>query len=120
MELCKENFIIYASRAYTNEYCSSMEEFHADLEQHVLARKLSKKIVTGKSVNVRLLCNHIQCFTNNFEINAAKKIIMFEASDVEKSSLKTVLNYFGFIRTYEYEDVRYCLQTAKLLKDMDK
>lgn len=120
MELCKENFIVYASRFYTNENCSSFEEFQTDLEQSRLAKKLAKKISQGRSTNIRLLCNHIQCFTNNFELNAAKTLLIFDTTEEEKKALKTVLHYFGFLSDKEMVDIKYCLNTAKALKEMDK
>ena len=97
-----------------------MEEFYEDLRQNDLAKKLAKKISKNKSANIRLLCNHIQCFTNNFDLYGAKKILMFEIEENQKKIIKTVLNYFGFIEVYEMKDTPFCLETAKLLKDMDK
>ncbi len=120
MELTKENLTVFAAKYYTNEGCSSVEEFEEDLNQSSLAKKMARKIGTGSSTNIRLLCNHVQCFTNNFEIQAAKKILLLELNEKEKKILKTVLNYFGFIRVDEMVDIPYCISTAKLLKDMDR
>jgi hypothetical protein len=120
MELTKDNIVLFAAKYYTNENCSSMEEFEEDLHQSVLSKKLARKIISKSSVNIRLLCNHVQCFTNNFELQAAKKILMFEAKENEKKVIKTVLNYFGFIQVGEMNDTPFCLETAKMLKEMDR
>ena len=120
MELHKENILLFASKAYTNEYCANFDEFVEDFKLNFLIKKLSCKIADNKSVNIRLLCNHIQCFTNNFSLPEAKKILFFEVGDKEKQVLKTVLTYFGFLRENEFPEVKHCLTTAKLLKEMDK
>lgn len=120
MELSKQNLPVYASRFYTNENCESVEEFEDDLKSYRLAQKLASRISNGKSDNIRLLCNHVMCFTNNFELQAAKKILMFEAREEEKKVLKTVLNYFGFLAVGEMPEIAFSLEAAKALKEMDK
>ena len=120
MELTKNNIEMYAMKHYTNELCLSKDEFLEDLQRYKLARKLARKIAAGKSENIRLLCNHILCFTNNFQLPAAKNILLFGASDQEKSVMKTVLNYLGFIHEKEMMYIRIDINTAIALKNMDK
>lgn len=119
MQLNKSNYELYAAKHYVNNLCLSRKEFEEDLAYTHLAKKMTRKIIKGSSVNIRLLCNHILCFTNNFEMQAAKNLLMFEASEEEKQVLKTILNYFGFIAKGEMSDIRFHLRTAKLLKEMD-
>ena len=119
MELTRENLPVYASRFYTNSKCVGLEEYMEDLLKYRLVQKLSKKIGLGKSENIRLLCNHVVCFTNNFEIEAAKKILMFEAETVEKEVIKTILNYLGFLDRNEMSHISFNLYAARALKDMD-
>jgi hypothetical protein len=45
---------------------------------------------------------------------------MFDTKENEKKVIKTVLNYFGFIQVGEMNDTPFCLETAKMLKDMDR
>lgn len=120
MDLTKQNLPVYASRFYTNENCESVEEFEDDLNKYKLSIKLARKILSGKSDNIRLLCNHVMCFTNNFELQAAKKILMLEATKEEKMVLKTVLNYFGFLTTEEMLEIPFSTIAAKALQEMDK
>lgn len=119
MELNNDNLLLFASKAYINENCLSYEEFLKDFDQHKLIKRLVKKIVNKKSINVRLLCNHVLCFTNNFELEKSKKILFLETSYEEKMVLKTVLNYFGFLKVNEFDEIKFCLSTAKALKEMD-
>ena len=120
MQLNNYNIEVYAAKHYINEACLSKEEFLEDLRRSELARKMARKIIRGASVNIRLLCNHVMCFTNNFHPDAAKKILFFDATEEEQQVIKTILNYFGFLRRDEYLNVKFHLPTAKLLKEMDR
>ena len=120
MELSRENLPVYASRFYTNSLCVGLDEYMEDLSRYRLVQKLSKKIGLGRSENIRLLCNHVVCFTNNFQVDAAKKILMFEAEPVEKEVIKTILNYLGFLEVDEMKNIAFNLNAAKALKEMDK
>ena len=119
MELNDSNLEIYASKYYRSESCLSREEFIEDFNRHKLAKKLTKKFAAEKSENIRLLCNHILCFTNSFDLYASKKILMYGITEKEKMVMKTVLNYFGFLVPNEMPDIRFDLYTAKILKEMD-
>ena len=120
MQLNKFNGEVYAAKHYTNETCLSRTEFMEDLARADLAQKMARKVIRGSSVNIRLLCNHVLCFTNNFEISAAKNMLMFDITNEEREVLKTILNYFGFLRPGELPHIKFHLETAKLLKEMDQ
>lgn len=119
MDLNDSNLEIYAAKYYRSESCLSKEEFLEDLNRHKLIKKLTKKFAAEKSDNIRLLCNHILCFTNSFELPAAKNILMYGILEKEKKVLKTVLNYFGFLVPNEMPNIKFDLYTAKNLKEMD-
>jgi len=119
MELNSSTLEYFAAKNYKNPFCHSKEEFIDDLNRFKLAKKLAKKINTDKTRNIRLLVNHVICFTNNFELQAAKKILFYFATDIEKEVFKTVLTYLSLMDTQEYNEISHCLTTAKLLKDMD-
>ena len=119
MVLTDSNLEIYAAKYYRSESCLSKQEFEEDLNRHKLAKKLTKKFAAQKSDNIRLLCNHVLCFTNSFHLHAAKEILMFNISEKEKAVMKTVLNYFGFLLVNEMPDIKFDLYTAKILKEMD-
>lgn len=119
MELNSDTLEYFAAKNYKNPFCHSKAEFLEDLNRFKLAKKLAKKINTDKTKNIRLLVNHVICFTNNFELQAAKKILFFFAVDKEKEVFKTVLTYLSLVDKNEYTDVNHCLLTAKLLKEMD-
>lgn len=120
MELTEENLKVFALKFYSNTNCADLEEYLSDLNRYKLSQKLARKIGLGKSENIRLLCNHVMCFTNNFDIEFAKRVLMFGANQIEKEVLKTVLNYLGFLNIEEMKDIRFSIITAKALKEMDK
>lgn len=119
MDINDSNLEIYAAKYYRSESCLSKEEFLEDLNRHKLAKKLTKKFAAEKSENIRLLCNHVLCFTNSFDLPAAKEILMYGISEKEKMVMKTVLNYFGFLIPNEMSNIKFDLYTAKILKEMD-
>jgi hypothetical protein len=115
----ESNIEVYAAQNYRSLYCISKEEFLEDFNRHRLAKKLTKKFALQRSDNIRLLCNHVLCFTNNFDLYAAKKILMYGINEKEQSVMKTVLNYFGFLVPNEMPEIKFDLYTAKILKEMD-
>jgi len=119
MDLNESNLEIYAAKYYRSVSCLSKEEFLEDFNRHKLAKKLTKKFAAEKSENIRLLCNHILVFTNSFELSAAKNILMYGITEKEKSVMKTVLNYFGYLLPNEMSNIKFDLYTAKNLKEMD-
>ena len=120
MKITSENLEILAAKAYMNTSCLSTEEFLEDLSVYKVIKKLARKISKGSSKNLRLLTNHIICFTNNFEINFSKEVLYLEADEKEKKVIRAVLLYLGFLKKSEYTAALLDFETIKLLKEMDK
>ena len=119
MKLTSDNLEVVAAKYYTNESCLSTEEFIEDLCMHKIIKKLAKKISIGNSKNLRLLTNHIICFTNNFDIRFAKDLLLFECNETQKKVIRAVLLYLGFLDKHEYTAALLDYDTIKLLKEMD-
>lgn len=120
MQITSENVEVLAAKAYTNVSCLSTEEFLEDLSMHKMIKKLARKISKGNSKNLRLLTNHIICFTNNFEINFSKEVLLMETDEKEKKVIRAVLLYLGFLKKTEYTVALLDFDTVKLLKEMDR
>ena len=120
MELTPNNTEVFAAKYYINELCVDREEFEEDFRRFVSVKKMVSRLKKGKPSNIRLLCNHILCLTNVFELHAVKTILLFSADEEDKRIFKTLFNYFGFIAQGEMNDVRFSLMTAKLLKEKDR
>ena len=119
MKLTRENFTIVAAQNYTNTSCVSEDEFYEDLNAHKYVKKLAKRITKGNSKNLRLLTNHIICFTNNFEMSFAKEALLLDSSPKEAAVIRSVLLYLGFLAKHEYTASLLDLEAITLLKEMD-
>jgi len=108
-----------ALMGYTNATISTQEEFEEDFAKFMMAKKLATRIYLGKTDSIRLLCNHIICITNVFDVTTVKHIFK-DLCTAEISSIKTVMTYLNFLDTKEWADVKHCLRTAELLKEMDR
>lgn len=120
MKYTGENLEVIAAKFYTNESCLSTEEFMEDLNRYKIIKKLAKKISKNNSKNLRLLTNHIICFTNNFEIKFAKELLYNECEDLEMKVIRSVFLYLGFLTNKEYTAALLDIETIKLLKEMDR
>jgi hypothetical protein len=120
MKITSENLEVLAAKAYTNIGCLSTEEFLEDLSMHKMIKKLARKISKGNSRNLRLLTNHIICFTNNFEITFSKGVLLMDCDEKEQKVIRAVLLYLGFLNRHEYTTALLDFETIKLLKEMDK
>ena len=120
MKITSENLEVLGAKAYTNNGCLSTEEFLEDLSKFKLIKKLARKISKGNSKNLRLLTNHIICFTNNFETKFSKEVLLMDAGEQEKKVIRAILLYLGFLTKQEYTAALLDFETIKLLKDMDK
>lgn len=118
MELNHDNWRLYAAKHYTNVNCAGTKEFLEDLQRAHLAKNMIKKWQQGTKVNARLLLNHIIMFTNVFEIDAAKRMLMFSAGEGQGPAMKTLLLYLNFIAQGEMPGVKYDLKMAKVLKEL--
>jgi len=115
MQLDKKNFEKYAFDNYRNAIADKTE-FKEDLRKAQHARKLATKIVNGKEVNIRLLVNHVILFFNVFAPTAAKELLLFHSNDAEKRVFKTIFEYLSYLDENEYPEIKFCLETAVLLK----
>lgn len=120
MKLSKDNLEVLAAKWYTNTRCLSTEEFLEDLNLYKVIKKLARKISKNNSKNLRLLTNHIICFTNNFDIKFAKDLLLFDCNESEKKVIRSVLLYLGFLTKSEYTSVLLDYETVMLLKEMDQ
>lgn len=120
MKVNSENLEVLAAKAYMNASCLTTEEFLEDLFQYKMIKKLAKKISRGNSKNLRLLTNHIICFTNNFELNFSKEVLFMESDEEESKVIRAVLLYLGFLKKNEYTTALLDYNTVRLLKDMDR
>ena len=119
MKITSDNLEVVAAKYYNNASCLSTEEFLEDLAKHKIIKKLARKISSGNSKNLRLLTNHIICFTNNFDIKFAKTLLLMDCNDLQQKVIRAVLLYLGYLHSHEYTATLLDYDTVTLLKEMD-
>ena len=118
MNLNSDNLEYQAFRNYTNPNSSGLAEFREDFAYYKYIKKLSKKIVKGNSKNLRLLTNHVICYTNNFKLNFVKQSLKFDSTSQQLSVILSILLYLGYLEKHEYSSDELDLDTLKMLKEL--
>jgi hypothetical protein len=98
----------------------SEEEFKKDLSHAALAKNLIRKYLVSQTFNIRLLLNHVIQFTNVFELQAAKEMLMHMCNEKEQPVMKTLLLYLGFLGKHEYSNIGYDVGIAEILKEQSR
>tara|TARA_B110000467_G_C18338104_1_gene500240 strand:+ start:5816 stop:6244 length:429 start_codon:yes stop_codon:yes gene_type:complete len=93
--LTKKNIILYAQVYYDNPFCIDIQEFYTDLKKIKYIRKLLKKYIEKGKLSERLVLNHLICFYNVFEPNAATRMLFYKIEQPYHSALKTFLIYLN-------------------------
>jgi hypothetical protein len=93
--LTKKNIILYAQVYYDNPFCIDIQEFYTDLKKIKYIRKLLKKYIEKGKLSERLVLNHLICFYNVFEPNAATRMLFYKIEQPYHSALKTFLLYLN-------------------------
>lgn len=93
--LTKKNIILYAQVYYDNPFCIDIQEFYTDLKKIKYIRKLLKKYIEKGKLSERLILNHLICFYNVFEPNAATRMLFYKIEQPYHSALKTFLLYLN-------------------------
>lgn len=95
--LDEDNFILYAAKSYDNPQCTSIEEFHDDLNRFKYLKRLLKRYVEHDDLQYRLILNHIIVIYNVFGIKAANKMIKYKLEDDLLPAVKTFLVYLHYL-----------------------
>ena len=79
--LTNENFLIFASRYYTNTHCTDVLEFHDDLKRIRYIKRLFKKFKETSELKERLIINHLVILYNSFEPRAMTRMLFLKLWD---------------------------------------
>lgn len=124
--LTEENYVLYAMRAYNNPQCTSIEEFHEDLNRTKYLKRLLRRYKTTGSLRERLILNHIIIFFNVFGVEAASRLLFFKLEEDLHPLLKTFLVYLNFLPQNSIPEVRELIsvpledRVVKILRKLDK
>jgi len=79
--LTNENFLLFASRYYTNTHCTDILEFHDDLKRIRYIKRLFKKFKETGELKERLIINHLVILYNSFEPRAMTRMLFLKLWD---------------------------------------
>lgn len=79
--LTNENFILFASRYYTNTHCTDILEFHDDLKRIRYIKRLFKKFKETGELKERLIINHLIVLYNSFDARAMTRMLFLKLGE---------------------------------------
>ena len=115
-ELNDDNWMMFASKYYTNIQCTSLEEFYDDLQRFKYLKRLFKRYLNNDDLQERLILNHIIVLNNVFGIKEANKMLFFKIEESHWPLLKTFLVYLNYLPDNEYVDVPLDQNIIKVLR----
>lgn len=92
-ELTDQSYMLFAAKYYNNANCYNLEEFQQDIILPLHIKKIFTRYTLGKEINTRLLVNHLICFLNVFEFQAAIKLLFFRIEPKHHSKLCSLLTF---------------------------
>lgn len=114
--LTNENFLYYAAKHYHNPHCTGIDEFLDDVKKFKHIKKLLSRYENGRSVNVRLLLNHIITVYNVFEIEAANSMLFHKIDKKYWNIIKTFLVFLKFLKEDEHVEIPLHQRTINELR----
>tara|TARA_R100001082_G_scaffold110048_1_gene88761 strand:+ start:18758 stop:19132 length:375 start_codon:yes stop_codon:yes gene_type:complete len=119
--LDKNNFLMYAMRMYDNPSCTSVDEFHEDLNRIKYVKRLLGKFEAKGLLRERLILNHIIILGNVFGLEATCRILFYKIEEKYHSSLKTFLHYLQYLpRTLNDLDLNKIPLDHKIMKALEE
>ena len=123
--LCDDNFLMYAMKAYDKPNCI-MSEFEEDLKRIKYVKRLIRRYRLTGELKERLILNHIIVLANVFGIESAVKMLFFKFDEEDYDILKTFLVFLNYMpkvitgikgRTIHSADIWVDVFVGKRLRD---
>ena len=120
--LSPENFILYATKMYTNPSCVGIEEFYEDLQKIKYVKRLLIRFKRGGELKERLILNHIITLQNVFGAEACTRMLFYKLNKELHSMLKSFLHFLNYL-PYEIpesniKDINTDHRIDKILKNL--
>ena len=124
--LCDDNFMIYAMKAYSSPNCI-MSEFEEDLKRIKYVKRLIKRYKVTGDLKERLILNHIIVLSNVFGVEMSVKMLFYKLDRDDYEILKTFLLFLNFMpknimgvngKNIYSSDISVNLFVAKRLRDI--
>jgi hypothetical protein len=94
--LCDDNFLMYAMKAYDKPNCI-MSEFEEDLKRIKYIKRLIRRYRLTGELKERLILNHIIILANVFGIESAVRMLFFKIDREDYDILKTFLVFLNYM-----------------------
>ena len=117
-ELNNDNFLLYASKYYSNKQCTEAEEFYEDLHRFKYLKRLLRRYESNGELQERLILNHLIVLFNVFGIQHAKRMVFFKTDPSSLSALKTFLVYLNYLKEDEYVEIPLDLRIINVLRNL--
>ncbi len=118
VKLTEENYIMFAMKHYDNPQCTSVEEFHEDINRIKYLKRLLRKYKTTGILRERLILNHIIIFYNIFGVEPATRLLFTRIEEELHPYLKTFVVYLNSLpkKIPEYDLLTIPMDTRIIAK----
>ena len=117
-EITKDNWLLFAQHHYDNPTLEKEKEFYDDLKRFKYLKRLFRKYKITGNIKVRLAVNHIIVLQNVFGVESAVTLLLFKVDKTYWSSLKTILDYLGYLYPHELDNIKVDSNIDKLLREL--
>ena len=94
-DLNDKNYMMFAMKFYDNPQCTSVEEFHEDLNKIKYVKRLFNRFLDTGELRTILILNHLIVIYNVFENEAATRMLFFRVEKKFYSILKPFLIFLN-------------------------
>jgi hypothetical protein len=124
--LCDDNFIIFAIKAYDKPNVIK-SEFEEELKRIKYVKRLIQRYKVTGELKERLILNHIIILSNVFGVDCSVRMLFFKLNKEHYSILKTFLLFLSMLPEYvrginginiNTRDIQVDLFIAKRLKSL--
>jgi hypothetical protein len=95
--LTSDNFLLYASKLYSNPNSTGIDEFYEDLSKIKYIKRLLIRFKRGGDLKERLILNHVIILQNVFGAEGCCRILFFKLSKDLHPLLKSFLAYLNYL-----------------------
>ena len=94
-DLNDKNYMMFAMKFYDNPQCTSVEEFHEDLNKIKYVKRLFNRFLETGELRTNLILNHLIVIYNVFENEPATRMLFFRVEKKFYSILKPFLIFLN-------------------------
>jgi hypothetical protein len=118
-DLCDDNFLIYAIKAYDKPQMIQ-SEFEDDLKRIKYVKRLLRKYKQTGEFKERLILNHVIILSNVFGVEATVNMLFFKVDKEDYSLLKTILIFLNYMpRRLSVSFNKYHVRQEEIMVDLD-